>query len=228
MEFYFNPETGRVEQRAPVNTTGIAGMYDQVYGDLVDQTNAQPNVVAAPMTMDEIMYGSVLNKFPNSINVNQTEDIIQQEPLKDLGFDTSYGVANEDDEEQEFLPDQKPEGIAKLFEFLRNIPTPFNLVRRGLESLRGSESLSDFRNSRTGAEFFKRKRDREALARDPNIFKDARGITKSLASRPSSTSGGYQQGPGGSGAQSTGASRSQSQAGPGFSGSGSAAEMGSF
>ena len=205
MEFYFNPETGRVEQRAPVNTTGIAGMYDQVYGDLVDQTNAQPNVVAAPMTMDEIMYGSVLNKFPNSINVNQTEDIIQQEPLKDLGFDTSYGVANEDDEEQEFLPDQKPEGIAKLFEFLRNIPTPFNLVRRGLESLRGSESLSDFRNSRTGAEFFKRKRDREALARDPNIFKDARGITKSLASRPSSTSGGYQQGPGGSGAQTTSA-----------------------
>jgi hypothetical protein len=56
----------------------------------------------------------------------------------------------------------------------------------------------------------------------------ARGITKSLASKPSSTSGGYQQGPGGSGAQKTGASRSQRQAGPGFSGKGSAAEMGSF
>ena len=139
--------------------------------------------------------------FPTNFPSNIRQDV----PLQNLGIDTSYGVANEEDVEQEFLPDQESSGIAKLFEFLGNIPTPFNLVRRGLESLRGSESLSDFRNSRTGAEFFKRRRDREALARNPNVFRDARNITKSLASRPSSTSGGYQQGPGGSGAQTTSA-----------------------
>jgi len=32
---------------------------------------------------------------------------------------------------------KKPSGIAKLFEFLGNIPTPMNILRGGLESLRG-------------------------------------------------------------------------------------------
>ena len=43
---------------------------------------------------------------------------------------------------------------------------------------------------------------KDAAARN---MAQARGITKSLASKPSSTSGGYQQGPGGSGAQTTSA-----------------------
>jgi hypothetical protein len=110
----------------------------------------------------------------------QATGIMQQAPLQNLGIDTSYGVANEEDVEQEFLPDQEPSGIAKLFEFLKNIPTPMNLARRGLEALRGSEALSDFRNARTGADFFKARRDREALARDPNVFRDARNITSNL------------------------------------------------
>ena len=109
-----------------------------------------------------------------------TTGIMQKAPLQNLGIDTSYGVANEEDVEQEFLPDQEPSGIAKLFEFLKNIPTPMNLARRGLEALRGSEALSDFRNARTGADFFKARRDREALARDPNVFRDARNITSNL------------------------------------------------
>ena len=234
MEFYFNPETGRVEQRAPVNTTGIAGMYDQVYGDLVDQTNAQPNVLGAPMTMDEIMYGSVLNKFPNNINVNQTADIMQQEPTIPMGIFTDDAGLEEESYEEFPEVKQEPRGIAKLFEFLGNIPTPFNLVRRGLGSLRGLNDRiqgSDFGQATSLMDYLDMRKyggaqgRRDAAARN---MAQARGITKSLASRPSSTSGGYQQGPGGSGNQATGASQAQSNAGPGFSGSGSAAEMGSF
>ena len=155
-------------------------------------------------------------------------------PLQDLGIDTSYGVANEEDVEQEFLPNQEPSGIAKLFEFLGKLPTPFNLARRGLGSLRGLNDRlqnSDFGQATSLMDYLDMRKyggaqgRRDAAARN---MAQARGITKSLASRPSSTSGGYQRGPGGSGAQSTGASRSQSQAGPGFSGSGSASEMGSF
>ena len=132
MEFYFNPETGRVEQRAPVDTTGIAGMYDQVYGNLVDQT----------------------------------EEIVQQTPLKDLGFDTSYGVANEADVEDEDGVEKK--GIAKLFEFLGNIPTPFNLARRGLESLRGANQRlrnTDFGQSKTLMEYLGKRQARKEAER---------------------------------------------------------------
>jgi len=78
-------------------------------------------------------------------------------PLQDLGIDTSYGVANEEDVEQEFLPDQEPSGIAKLFEFLGKLPTPFNLARRGLGSLRGLNDRmqnSMFGKSKTLAEYF--------------------------------------------------------------------------
>ena len=78
-------------------------------------------------------------------------------PLQDLGIDTSYGVANEEDIEQEFLPNQEPSGIAKLFEFLGKLPTPFNLARRGLGSLRGLNDRlqnSMFGQSKTLAEYF--------------------------------------------------------------------------
>ena len=108
----------------------------------------------------------------------QAEGIMQQAPTQNFEFLSS--AYEDDDAEQVESLTEEPSGIAKLFEFLGKLPTPMNLVRRGLESLRGSESLSDFRNSRTGAEFFKRRRDREALARDPNVFRDARDITSRI------------------------------------------------
>jgi hypothetical protein len=103
--------------------------------------------------------------------------------LSDLGGITpSYGVANEPDEEQvEYLTEQEPSGIAKLFEFLGNIPTPFNLARRGLESLRGLNQKirnTDFGQSRTGAEYFMKRRERKQAERAqqamPNVYRSAR------------------------------------------------------
>ena len=54
---------------------------------------------------------------PTGIMKKAPVDMVQQ-PLKDLGFDTSYRVANEDDEEQEFLPEQERSGIEKLLQYL--------------------------------------------------------------------------------------------------------------
>ena len=62
----------------------------------------------------------------------------------------------------------KPTGIARLFKFLGNIPTPFNLVRRGLESLSGFNQRlrnTDFGQSRTGAEYMMRRRERKQAER---------------------------------------------------------------
>ena len=71
---------------------------------------------------------------------NEIPQINNQIPL---GFDTSYGVANEPDEEQEFLPDQKSSlkdslssmgrnfGISSLLSMVTDNPI-FNLLRNNL------------------------------------------------------------------------------------------------
>ena len=124
--------------------------------------------------------------------VNAPQDFYQPDltTLRGLNLDRFQGVSDmsmidettNDEQDQNYIEqvEKSRNPLSGIMDLLRNIPTPFNLVRRGLESLRGSESLSDFRNSRTGAEFFKRRRDREALARDPDVFKDARNITSNL------------------------------------------------
>ena len=71
---------------------------------------------------------SNLNSFPAPLNVsdfpaNTFDDQVnfapRQIPLRNLGFNTSFGVANEPDVKQEFLPDQKEDsGIMKLLKFL--------------------------------------------------------------------------------------------------------------
>ncbi len=168
---------------------------------------------------------------------NRNTGIMQQAPA-------NLGVTNESDEE-EYEVDQfgyRKESDNKLggiLDLLAGIAIPGygifkNVAQGGFKGLQGlGERLgqSDFGQATSFADYLDMQRfggaqgRRDAAARN---MAQARGITKSLASRPSSDSGGYQRGPGGSGAQSTGASTSQQQAGPGFSGSGLAEEMGSF
>jgi len=123
MEQLYIDENGNLQYRQPVNNnTGISTMYDTVY----DNYNNYDNMF---VPTSEIIVGlddkaktipTIPNNFNQTIpnNFNQTADIMQQAPLKDLGFDTSYGVANEDDEEQEFLPEQERSGIEKLLQYL--------------------------------------------------------------------------------------------------------------
>jgi len=94
----------------------------------------------------------------------------------------------QDDLEESAIPEfaegqlkQSPTGIARLFQLLGNIPTPFNLVRRGLESLKGFNDRiqqSDFGQSRTGAEFAMRRRERKQAERAqeamPDVYRSAR------------------------------------------------------
>jgi len=110
---------------------------------------------------------AVSNKLYNQpFNMFDVSGGIMDVAPTSLGFDTSYGVANEEDEEQvEYLPGQEPSGIGKLFEFLRNIPTPLNIARRGLGGLRQAYNNfrgSDFVQSDNLMEFIQRRRNRKA------------------------------------------------------------------
>lgn len=177
---------------------------------------------------------------------NRNTGIMQQAPYETFSsLPSNLGVVNQPNEEtEEYEVDQfgyrkEPNKLGGILDLLAGIAIPGygifkNVAQGGFEGLRGLNQRirqSDFGQAKTLMDYLDMRQyggaqgRRDAAARN---MAQARGITKSLASRPSSDSGGYQQGPGGSGAQSTGASRSQQQAGPGFSGSGSAAEMGSF
>ena len=156
-------------------------MLDETYGNQQTQNFIRPN----PLQFQyPFIPGGITTQFDpkNFQSIFPTSSIRQQVPLQNLGIDTSYGVANEPDEEQvEYLTEQEPSGIAKLFEFLGKLPTPFNLARRGLESLRGLNDRiqgSDFGQSRTGAEYFMKRRERKQAERAqeamPNVYRSAR------------------------------------------------------
>ena len=214
-------EVANLQSYTPNNLpfTSMSDMYNLSQRDLVDQINMGPRSITPPMTMDQMMYGSVLSNniaSPRTV-LNQQTGIMQQAPqgiFNDYygpNIDTSYGVANEEDVEQEFLPDQEPSGIAKLFEFLGKLPTPFNLARRGLGSLRGLNDRiqgSDFGQATSLMDYLDMRKygglqgRNDAAAR---TMAQARGLQKQIDQRPSAIGGG-----GGGGGQDMGASASRS------------------
>ena len=96
---------------------------------------------------------------------------------------SELGRQDEDVEQVEYLPGQEPKGIGKLMEFLKNIPTPFNILRnilsgQGIKSLNQRIQSSDFGQSRTLQEYMMRRRERKqaekAQAAMPDVYKKAR------------------------------------------------------
>jgi len=191
---------------APFNQTGVMSTSQAVpminsipmiNTGMIDQRLQNTDLVNQIIEQNRI---ANMNKFANTVaplgNTQQIPllDNTQQIPLQNLGIDTSYGVANEEDVEQEFLPDQEPSGIAKLFEFLGKIPTPFNLARRGLESLRGFNDRiqgSDFGRSKTLVDYLDARKYGGIDARDRAASqnrREARAIQRQVDMRGDSTS----------------------------------------
>ena len=143
----FDPRVGRPEQSIYYNEPEPADPTSDFYQPLPGFINAPQNYYPAIRAM-------------------------QPAPTS-LGFDTSYGVANEEDEEQvEYLPGQEPQGIAKLFQKIGDIysslPTPMNILRGGLESLSGFNQRirsTPFARSKTLAEYFDRRARAKSAAR---------------------------------------------------------------
>ena len=89
----------------------------------------------APVPPESFNAQSMQSIFPTNVPTG----IMTQAPLRNLGFNTSFGVANEPDVRQvDFLgtrPNRAQQGIAKLFEFLQRF-SPVANVARGIESIR--------------------------------------------------------------------------------------------
>jgi len=97
---------------------------------------------------------------------------------------SAYEDKDEDAEQVDYLPGQKPSGIAKLFDFLTNFIPGVGLLKRlgsvpgGIKSLNQRIQQSDFGQSRTGAEYFMKRRERKQAERAqeamPNVYRSAR------------------------------------------------------
>jgi hypothetical protein len=93
----------------------------------------------------------------NSISAINNTSMIEDYPI--------VSTTSEDETDQQYIQEQEPKGIAKLFQFLSNLPTPMNILRGGLESLQGFNQRirnTDFGQSQTLAEYFQKRRDRKA------------------------------------------------------------------
>jgi len=237
MEPYID-EFGNLQFKQPANYTGINGinmnqLNIEPYNSMAEM-RGQPESRSVldqglPFALPNLNYRNYdlsnlfnTNKTTQPDFINAPQDYYQPMAMrKDLGMDTSYGVANEPDveQDQEYIDQvQKSQGggISGLLKFLVGLAVPgagflMNLPGRGLEGIRSLNQRiqgSDFGQATSIADYLDMRKyggaqgRRNAAARN---MAQARGITKSLASRPSSTSGGYQQGPGGSGAQTTSA-----------------------
>ena len=112
---------------------GIAQFYDQVYDD-------DPLKPLLPTSLDKMRSSNFnTDRFQS---IFPTSGIMNQAPL---GFDTSLGVADDDYESIQPLPDDQvnKSGIAKLFEFLQKF-SPSGMVMGGLNAL---GSMLNFKDS---------------------------------------------------------------------------------
>jgi hypothetical protein len=163
---------------------------------------------------DPSLYGS-----PSGITAASS---VTQKP-KSLGFDTSYGVANEPDDtqSQEYIDQVKKSqggGIGGLLKFLVGLAVPgagflMNLPGRGLEGIRSLNQRiqgSDFGQAKSLTDYLDMRKyggaqgRRDASAR---TMAQARGLQKQIDQRPSAIGGG-----GGGGGRDMGASASRSAA----------------
>ena len=145
--------------RSMVDMAGDINNFSPINTDTSSNNAVAPVPPVSASTMFQDLY------YPNSGIMNQVPGRF----LDDAGLppiDTSFGVANEpDDEDDVNKAKETRSGITSLINFLQNIPTPFNLLRRGIESLSGFNQrlrATDFGQSSSFADFLRRRRDRRA------------------------------------------------------------------
>lgn len=177
--------------------------YETSQLDLVDQINQRPKNIGVPMTLKQTMAGSVLPPDPRrfqsifppqatgiaassaAIPFGTSVDIAQgftQNTPSDQGTNFQFlSSANEADETDEVT--ETKTGIAKLFDFLTNFIPGVGLLKRlsdsgGIRSLNQKLRNTDFGQSRTGAEYFMKRRERKQAERAqeamPDVYRSAR------------------------------------------------------
>ena len=171
----FNLGTGITNTKAATNMfSPFMDNREKVNQDLIEQIIAENQAKTVRPNIFDIAGG-----------------ITQTTPMRDLGFNTSYGVANEPDDtqSQEYMDQvQKSQGggISGLLKFLVGLAVPgagflMNLPGRGLEGIRSLNQRiqnTDFGQSRTGAEYMMKRRERKQAERAqeamPEVYRSAK------------------------------------------------------
>jgi hypothetical protein len=227
MEPYID-EFGNLQFKQPANYTGINGinmnqLNIEPYNSMAEMRE-QPESRSVldqglPFALPNLNYrnydlSNLFNRNTQPDFINAPQDYYQPMVMrKDLGMDTSYGVASEPDEEQvEYLPGQEPKsfrdsrnlqeyfqnrnpltGIMNLF---RNLPTPMNILRGGLQ---GIQSLNQklrgttFGMSPTLKDYFQAKKaeKKAAAGADVGVGGEGRGSRRGDADISSSQRGSF-------------------------------------
>ena len=113
-----------------------------------------------------------------------------------IGYQTPRTIADQNRILGQTFTKQKPSGIAKLFEFLGNLPTPMNILRGGLESLQGFNKKirgTTFALSPTLKDYFQAKKaeKKAAAGADVGVGGEGRGSRRGDADISSSQRGGF-------------------------------------
>jgi hypothetical protein len=171
----FNLATGITNTKAATNMfSPFMDNREKVNQDLIEQIIAENQAKTVRPNIFDIAGG-----------------ITQTTPMRDLGFDTSYRVANEPDDtqSQEYIDQVKKSqggGIGGLLKFLVGLAVPgagflMNLPGRGLEGIRSLNQRiqnTDFGQSRTGAEYMMKRRERKQAERAqeamPDVYRSAK------------------------------------------------------
>ena len=200
----FNTGIVSASNASPFKFKSMAEMDDKAQIDLVDQINQGPRNISAPMTLDEIMAGSVLppnlNRFGNTI---APLGIMKQAPLD---MDRFKGVSDmsiidevtNDEQSQEYINQVKESqegGLAKLFKTLVGLAIPgSNFFMGNKGPLQGIKALNqrlrntDFAKSKTLADYFDARSYGGRDARDraaAKTMREARALQKQIDMRKS-------------------------------------------
>ena len=133
---------------------------------------------------------------PNFINAPQDYYQPDLTTLRGLDMNRFQGVSDRsiidettnDEQGQNYIDQVNKNKSTGIMDLIMSIAAPGygflkNIGKGGFDGIRGLNQRiqqSDFGQSDNFAEFLKRRRDKEALARDPNVFRDARNITSNL------------------------------------------------
>ena len=185
----FDLATGitNTKSAAPFINTG------QVYQNLKNQDLVQQIIAENQMKA---------NMFSRPSMMDVAGGITAAAPLQNLGIDTSYGVANEPDEEQvEYLGDKPKGGIADLFKTVLGFAVPgagllMNLGRgglQGIQSLNRKLRGTTFGLSPTLKDYFQAKKaeKRAAAGADVGVGPGGSGSRRGDADISGSQRGGF-------------------------------------
>ena len=165
-------------------------MLNNTFGDEQNYVRQNPLQFQYPF-----IPGGITTQFDprNFQSIFPTSGIRQQVPLQNLGIDTSYGVANEPDDEQDQehinQVNQSNNKFGGIMDLIGSIAIPGygffkNIARGGLEGLKGfgrKLGQSDFAQSSNHMEFLDRIRNRNTRTNDIS----AADIQNEMANRSS-------------------------------------------